>query len=84
LAAAPHDDERWHPLAAVYRRDVLPTAESLLNSGQRSLVALLEATEAKRVPLDALREVDPQLHSLASCNTMSEYEAVLRAVNRRP
>ena len=75
--AAPHDGERFHPLAAVYRADVLPTAEALLAAGARSLKALVETCATRTVPLDALRALDPQLQSLATCNTPAEYEQLL-------
>jgi molybdopterin-guanine dinucleotide biosynthesis protein A len=76
--AAPHDGERFHPLAAVYRIDVLPTAQALLAAGERSLTALLQRCPTQRVPADALRDADPQLGSLASCNTPEEYQSALR------
>lgn len=76
--AAPHDGERFHPLAAVYRTDVIPTAQALLAAGERSLIALLEKSHAKQIPVGALRDVDPQLSSLVSCNTPREHDAALR------
>jgi molybdopterin-guanine dinucleotide biosynthesis protein A len=75
--AAPHDGNRWHPLAAVYRVSISTTVESLLAAGERSLVALLENCQARPISLDALRDVDPQLESLATCNTMADYHACL-------
>jgi molybdopterin-guanine dinucleotide biosynthesis protein A len=77
LIAAPHDSRNWHPLPAVYRTSVLPAAVSLLAAGERSLVALLEVNATRRVSLDELRDVDPELLSLASCNTPADYEAAL-------
>lgn len=76
--AAPHDGPHWHPLAAVYRTDVRATVESLLAAGSSSLIALLEAARTRRLPVDELRDVDPQLLSLVSCNTIDEYHAALR------
>jgi molybdopterin-guanine dinucleotide biosynthesis protein A len=75
---APHDGERWHPLAAVYRTEVRTTIETLLANQQRSLSALLEACHARRLPVDALRDVDPHLLSLKPCNTPNEYQAALQ------
>jgi len=75
--AAPHDGERFHPLAAVYRIDVLSTAESLLAAGERSLVALLDHCDTRPVPVDDLRDVDPQLASLANCNTPADFQRAL-------
>lgn len=76
--AAPHDCERWHPLVAVYRTEVLSTAESLLDGGERSLVALLESCRTRRVNVDELRDADPDLASLTPCNTPAEFQAALR------
>jgi molybdenum cofactor guanylyltransferase len=76
--AAPHDGTRWHPLAAVYRTDVLPTVQARLATDDRSLIALLAACRTRRVPIDELRDVDPELLSLAGCNTLEEYKYVLQ------
>ncbi len=73
--AAPHDGERWHPLSAVYRTNLLRQIESLLAAGKRSLVAVLETADTRRVPTEELRDVDPQLNSLLACNTPADYEA---------
>jgi molybdopterin-guanine dinucleotide biosynthesis protein A len=75
--AAPHDGERWHPLAAVYRTNLLPHIELLLAAGKRSLVAVLEAADTRRVSTEQLRDVDPQLRSLSACNTLADYAAAL-------
>jgi molybdopterin-guanine dinucleotide biosynthesis protein A len=76
--AAPHDGERFHPLPAVYRINVLPTAESQLAAGERSLMSLLEMCVTRPIPTDALRDDDPLLSSLATCNTPEEYRRALR------
>ena len=77
---APHDGERFHPLAAVYRIDVLPVAEALLESDDRSLMALLDTCLTPRVAADELRDVDPELLSLTACNTPEEYEQALKRI----
>jgi molybdopterin-guanine dinucleotide biosynthesis protein A len=76
--AAPHDGQRWHPLPAVYRTDICPHVESLLRSGERSLVALLNSVDTRRVPTAELKDVDPQLTSLIACNSPADYESALR------
>jgi molybdenum cofactor guanylyltransferase len=73
--AAPHDGERWHPLPAVYRTNLLPQIESLLSAGKRSLVALLESADCCRVLTNELQDIDPQLNSFISCNSPEYYEA---------
>jgi molybdopterin-guanine dinucleotide biosynthesis protein A len=78
--AAPHDGERFHPLTAVYCTDVLPIAESLLAVGERSLQTLLERCDLCRVPIDDLRDVDPELASLRGCNSPEEYRLLLKQI----
>lgn len=74
-AAALHDGARWHPLEAVYRATLLTLVESRLAGEDRSLAGLLESIRTRRVTIDELREVDPELRSLASCNTEEEFQA---------
>jgi len=72
--AAVHDGQRFHPLAAVYRTDILPIVQSLLAAGERSLLALVERVGTRRVETRELLELDPTLESLANCNTVDEYQ----------
>ena len=76
--AAPHDGDCWQPLAAVYRTGVRPQVDGLLAGGERSVVAVLEACDTRRVPAEELRDVDPNLVSLRACNTRAEYEDALQ------
>jgi molybdopterin-guanine dinucleotide biosynthesis protein A len=78
--AAPHDGERWHPLAAVYRADLRPMIESLLASGSRSVVALIESCHTRRVATTQLHDVDPELETLITCNTSEEYHVAQERV----
>jgi molybdenum cofactor guanylyltransferase len=82
--AAPHDGARFHPLAAVYRIDVLPAVEAQLATADRSLAALLGACRTRPVPVDELRDVDPELASLAGCNTPEEYRHALQRSHLHP
>jgi molybdopterin-guanine dinucleotide biosynthesis protein A len=82
-AAAPHDGERWHPLAAVYRTRVLPTAATILAAGERSLTALLDACRTRRVALRELQDIDPELASLMTCNTPADYQSALKNFGRQ-
>lgn len=75
--AAVHDGQRFHPLAAVYRADVLPIVESLLAAGERRLSALVERVDTRRVEPSELSDLDPKLASLANCNTVEEYQRLL-------
>lgn len=78
--AAVFDGERFHPLSAVYRTDVLRTVEAILATGERSLVSLVEHCDTHRVPLGELRDVDPKLSSLENCNTLVDYQRALRTL----
>jgi len=75
--AAPHDGERFYPLSAVYCTAVLPAVEKRLAGRDHSLVGLLSACRTRRVPADAMRDIDPELASLAGCNSPREYEEML-------
>jgi molybdopterin-guanine dinucleotide biosynthesis protein A len=66
-----------HPLAAVYRREVLVVVERLLAEGRRRPLFLYDEVATVRVGEDDLRRVDPELLSLANLNTPEAYEAAL-------
>ena len=68
-----------HPLAAVYRRSVLPQIEELLAADRLRPLFLFEMVRTRRVTADELRDVDPQLHTLANLNHPADYAAALRA-----
>lgn len=71
------EGEQLHPLASVYRTDALPVAQSLLAAGERSLLALVQRCESRRIAAEEFRDVDPQLLSLVNCNTVDEFERAL-------
>jgi molybdenum cofactor guanylyltransferase len=82
--AALHDGQRWQPLAAVYQRHVQSIAQELLASGTYSLAALLNSVGTRHVTLGELCDVDPQLLSLATCNTPAEFDALRRSTSASP
>jgi molybdopterin-guanine dinucleotide biosynthesis protein A len=77
-AVVPVDGDHFHPLTAVYRLDVLPLVEALIERGESRLSALCEQPGIHRMPVDLLRAVDPQLESLVNINRPEEYESLLR------
>jgi molybdopterin-guanine dinucleotide biosynthesis protein A len=77
--AVAQDGERCHPLSAVYRTSVLQQAGQLLALGERSLMSLVERCDARRAPIERLRDVDPELSSLVNCNTLDGYKRALGA-----
>jgi molybdopterin-guanine dinucleotide biosynthesis protein A len=72
---------RLHPLAAVYRRSVLPQVRALLAEGRLRPVFLYERVPTVRVPEADLRAVDPELATLANLNTPEDLTAA-RAFSR--
>ena len=76
--AVPVDGAFDHPLAAVYRREVRPEIQALLAAEQFRPRLLFERVRTRRVPVEDLRAVDPDLQTLANLNTPGEYEAALR------
>lgn len=82
--AVPIDGEFYHPLAAVYRTEVLAQVESLLAQDRLRPAFLYDAVATCRVPVDELRRVDPQLHTLANLNRPEDYLAALRSAGLPP
>lgn len=77
-ACVPQVDGRLHPLAAVYRREILPVAEQLLRAGTLRLGDLVRSVPSRLVTAEELRDVDPDLNSLRNLNTPEDYAAALR------
>jgi FdhD protein len=75
-AVMPVGDKGPEPLLALYHRDCLPVAKSVLDSGRRRLVAMLSSVRVVEVPLEALREADPDLVSLVNVNTPEDLSDV--------
>lgn len=75
----PVDEQFHHPLAAVYRTTVIPSAQSLLAAGRMRPLFLFDEVATRRVPVAQLALADPQLSTLANLNTPDDY---LRALNR--
>lgn len=66
-----------HPLSAVYRRDVLPRAETLLAEDRLRPVFLFEAVRTRRVQVAEVADVDPDLRTLRNLNTPADYQRAL-------
>jgi molybdenum cofactor guanylyltransferase len=76
-AAVPFDGEHHHSLAAVYRPRALPHIEALLDSGRLRPRFLFDLVRTREVPVDDLRDVDPQLATLENLNHFDDYLAAL-------
>ena len=77
--AVPREDHFFHPLAAVYRADVLPQIAALLAEDRMRPIFLFDRVDTREVPVAELRDVDPELLTLANLNTPQDY---LRALER--
>lgn len=66
-----------HPLSAIYRRDVLPQVESLLERDRLRPVFLFEAVRTRRVQPEEMIAADPELRTLRNLNTPADYEQAL-------
>jgi molybdopterin-guanine dinucleotide biosynthesis protein A len=66
-----------HPLSAVYRRDVLPQVEALLDQDKLRPVFLFDAVRTRRVKPAEMISVDPDLRTLRNLNTREDYLAAL-------
>jgi len=80
----PTDDERLHPLLAVYRPRVADLLRHQLAGGTSSLHGALGGSSLRvcRVPVEELRDVDAELRSFLNCNAWDDYEAALNLVIR--
>ena len=74
------DSDYAYPLCAIYRTTVAATASRLIATGQRRAAALPENLRTCWLPLDAIRNVDPDLESFMNCNTPEDYERAKRAL----
>ena len=77
--AVPHVDGFYHPLAAVYRLDLLAQVNRLLAADRLRPIFLLEQADARIVGRDQLVAVDPKLDSLRNCNRPQDYRQALNA-----
>jgi len=76
--AVPVVEGLHHPLAAVYRIDVLETVRDLLAQERRRPFFLFERRRTRLVSAADLEAADPRLDSLKNFNTPDEYESLVR------
>jgi molybdopterin-guanine dinucleotide biosynthesis protein A len=73
----PYVDGFHHPLAAVYRVDILDQVNYLLAENRLRPVFLFETVSTRLVRAEELLDVDPTLQSLRNLNTPEDYELAL-------
>jgi len=76
--AAPDVGGFRHPLAAVYRLDVLDAVRRLLADNQLRFGLLFDCVPTRFVRAEELLGADPDLRSLRNLNTPEDYAAALR------
>lgn len=65
-------------LCGVYRSRMATEARALLDSGERRVTALLDRVQTNRVDAAAFRDIDPELDSFTSVDTIEKYEWAIR------
>jgi molybdopterin-guanine dinucleotide biosynthesis protein A len=78
----PHVDGFHHPLAAVYRVDILAQVNRLLAENRLRPIFLFETVPTRLVEPQELLDIDPNLQSLRNLNTPEDYEQALRDLKR--
>jgi len=76
----PRVGEYHHPLAAVYRVEVVQVVNRLLAEDRLRPVFLFDAVPTRVVEAAELADVDPSFQTLRNLNTPEDYEAALREV----
>lgn len=72
-AVVPSTPKGLEPLLALYRVDAcVAPAREVLATGRRRVVAMFPHIRVAEIPIDALREVDPDLRSLVNVNTPAD------------
>ena len=64
-------------LCGVYRSRIARDAQTLLESGERRVMRLLDRVQTKRVDAAQFRDIDPDLETFVSCDTPEAYRAAL-------
>lgn len=77
----PRVGDYYHPLAAVYRIDVIDAVNRLLGENRLRPFFLFEAVPTRVVEAAELADVDPTFQTLRNLNTPEDYEAALREVS---
>ncbi len=78
----PRVGERDHPLAAVYRVDVVDTVVRLLQADRRRMRDLFAEVPTRVIEAAELADADPAFRSLQNLNTLAEYQAALDEMKR--
>ncbi len=80
----PVEEKYHHPLAAVYRRSVLPVISDLLQADRLRPVFLYDEVETRCVWVEDFCDVDAQLNSLKNLNDAESYLNAIRQAGFDP
>lgn len=69
----PREEPHYHPLGAVYNRDVIPVIEELLAQESYKITSLFKRVRVKFVDVNELRVYDDRLWSFFNINTPDDY-----------
>ena len=75
--AVPHVGGYHHPLAAIYRVEVLPEVRRFLTADRLRPVFLFDVVPTRTVEPHELADIDPNFDSLRNLNTPDDYAKAL-------
>jgi molybdopterin-guanine dinucleotide biosynthesis protein A len=64
------------PLFGIYTRDCIPTLESMIRNGQRSIIGMLKALRVRPITDDEVKGVDAAGRSFVNINTVEDYKKI--------
>ncbi len=80
----PMEGKFYHPLAAVYRTQLVQPIADRLRRDQLRMDGLYDNVDTCRVDVEELKEVDPALRSLMNLNSPEDYQAALQLAGLQP
>ena len=80
VICVPHVGDHHHPLAALYRLEVKPHVDRLLEENRLRPFFLFEAAPTRIVEAAELADVDPAFQTLRNLNRPEDYEEALREI----
>lgn len=76
-AIVPVDGARVYGMTAIYQTDLHSRIEARLENKQLRVSELADAFDARKVPVNELKDVDPNLDSMTNINSVKDYQALL-------
>ena len=77
-AAMPASEDRIYGMTAIYRCSVVSKVAAMVNRKQLRVSDLMTELNAKRISVEKIREVDPDLNSIKNLNSPEQYLEFLR------